>query len=394
MESEMKMRSLVFYFLCAIAGLAWRAPIWWMGPLAGLVLPIGVPALRNGRSRFIAAALYFGAGSFGLVPGAGVFFGHGPTSYILGTGLWIGSAALLAAPWLIADSKKPWTIITALALDIIPPIGLFGWLSPISAAGVLFPGSGLFGIIILMVSIIAFHILYKSHSIEGLIKVGAPAALIIILGGGLITHQLDKNKTGVPDFLFSAVNTNLGLVPENPIAVINRNKQAIRVAQRDHAFIVVLPETVADWLPGTAEQYQDAVPRGQRWLIGATTHSADGLLSDSVIEIGRGGLDKIIGQAAFPVPVSMWHPWEKGGYAATWREPIVKIDGFKTAIVICYDQIISWPWLEAEAGRPDAIIAPRNDWWAIGTGIPKIQLNTDKAMSRLTGARLIVSTNW
>lgn len=109
----MKMQKSVLFALCVIAGLAWRAPVWWLGPVSALVLPVGVPLMRDRRSRFIASALYFGAGSFGLVPGAGVFFGHGPTSYILGAVLWIGSAALLAAPWILSDAKKPWTILLA-----------------------------------------------------------------------------------------------------------------------------------------------------------------------------------------------------------------------------------------------------------------------------------------
>ena len=82
------------------------------------------------------------------------------------------------------------------------------------------------------------------------------------------------------------------------------------------------------------------------------------------------------------------------GHGATWSEPVKTIDGVKVASVICYDQLLVWPWLEVMAGNTQLVITPRNDWWASGTGIPRIQRDTSIAFSRLIGAREITATNW
>ncbi|WP_158005001.1 nitrilase-related carbon-nitrogen hydrolase [Acidiphilium sp. PM] len=328
--------------------------------------------------------LYFLSASAGLVPGAGVFFGHGATSYILGLALWLGSSLILAAPWMWADTEKPWTIIVALVIDAVPPIGLFGWVSPITAAGILFPGSGVIGIVLLFAWIVSFH-WYLNDA-------GSRTYQAILIASLVLNSSTGFNKNIAP-LHFSAVNTNLGPQPENPVSVISRNSKVIAAARADKSKIVVLPETVATWLPGTAAQYAASVPPGRTWLVGATTQK-NGSLWDSVVGVRRGKPSNTLFRAAFPVPVSMWHPWKTGGYGATWDEPVKTIDGVKVASVICYDQLLVWPWLEVMVGNPQLIITPRNDWWARGTGIPRIQRDTSIAFSRLIGAREITATNW
>ena len=366
------------------AGLAWLTPWWLVGPIFSLILPIFGPLTKSKRDRFVLVTLYFLSASVGLVPGAGVFFGHGATSYILGLAFWLGSSLILAAPWMWADTEKPWTIIVALVIDAVPPIGLFGWVSPIAAAGILFPGSGVIGIMLFFAGIVSLH-LYLNDAGSRTYKAILIASLVLN-----ISTSLNKN---IAPLHFSSVDTHLGPQPENPVEVISRNGRVIAAARADKDKIVVLPETVATWLPGTAAQYAASVPPGLTWLVGATTRK-NGLLWDSVVEVRHGKPSRTIFSAAFPVPVSMWHPWKSGGYGAAWSEPVKTIDGVKVASVICYDQLLVWPWLEVMAGNPQLVITPRNDWWARGTGIPRIQMDTSMSFSRLIGAREITSTNW
>ncbi len=224
---------------------------------------------------------------------------------------------LLALPWIWAD--RWWRVILAVLLDALPPLGLFGWLSPLTAAGILYPGLGMMGLIVTLAVIGGIGTTH--YKMLGAMMLAAILANLLIL----FSHQ----PSIPPGWI--GVETHAGPVPENPLAQIQRNAQVIASAAResrgyDH---VILPETVAgDWLPGTAMQYQNAIPRGQHWLVGAVLW-ADNTKWDVLLPVdahGRTGKERAI-KAAFPVPVSMWHPWAAGGYAAAWWEPVREIWG-------------------------------------------------------------------
>ncbi len=362
------------------AGLAWMAPIWWLGPLASLAVPLVVPTVKRKSHKFFLSLSYFAAGSIGLVPGSGVFFGAGPASYALGAAFWMSSAALLALPWAWSRAQKPWTVLAALAIDALPPIGLFGWLSPLAAAGVLWPGLGVFGVAALLLMIWAWH-----ERRYGWAR--------YVLGGLAVLAVTALGSSAPPSTNIAAINTHFGKLPASPMAQIDRNAQIIAMAAKSPARVVVLPETLVNWLPGTAAQFQAAIPSGKTWLVGATTIRRGGEMADSIVEVRHNRPPRTVFNAALPVPVSMWHPWKNGGYKAVWREPARQIDGNRTTAVICYDQLLVWPWLEVSVNRPAVILATQNEWWARGTGIPVIQQNTARSWARLIDARVILATN-
>jgi len=39
-----------------------------------------------------------------------------------------------------------------------------------------------------------------------------------------------------------------------------------------------------------------------------------------------------------------------------------RIANLEVMVVICYDQLLVWPWLEALWQKPEVIIAPGNGW--------------------------------
>ncbi len=373
--SKMKINSIKFMIPFIAAGLSWRlgGDLWWLGPLSSLILPFGIPTINSRVERFMAAFIYFAAGSCGLVPGSGVFFGAGFESYIFGSILWLASSAALASPWAFASTG--YMAVVALIIDAIPPLGLFGWLSPLAAAGVLFPGAGLFGIIFLLVGV---------SQMRGSLRIG----IIMIVAFTFLDHRTIHNSDQ-----FAGVNTHFGKMPENAIGQIQRNYEFIRTISNTDKKFVVMPETMANYLPGTINQFQNSLPPGKSILIGVTTIGPRGKMMDSISEISHDD-SRIVFNAAFPVPVSMWHPWSsKPGYAASWSEPVRIIGGERVGAVICYDQLLVWPWLQAALNRPDVILAVSNDWWARGTGIPTIQRDTTRAWSRLIGAKLASAEN-
>jgi hypothetical protein len=68
----------------------------------------------------------------------------------VGIGLLLIASAILTLPWATLWHRDPsqrfWRIPAALLLSAIPPIGVINWASPLTAAGLLFPATGLAGL--------------------------------------------------------------------------------------------------------------------------------------------------------------------------------------------------------------------------------------------------------
>ena len=126
------------------------------GHPAGIVLSIAAPALalRQPTRRFgyFSALSYYGAASWPIVPAARNFFGPRPAAFDA-LGLWIVAAALLALPWFLVWSPNRrqflWRGPVGVILTVIPPLGVIGWASPLTAAGFVFPGTSWIGVIAL-----------------------------------------------------------------------------------------------------------------------------------------------------------------------------------------------------------------------------------------------------
>jgi hypothetical protein len=111
-------------------------------------IPVICSAQASRRGAFLTAFAYFAA-SWPLVTGARYFFGtNGSASLTLL--LWLAAAGLLSAPWgLLWTTNRNqflWRIPLALTASAVPPLAVIGWASPLTAAGVLFPGTSWFGL--------------------------------------------------------------------------------------------------------------------------------------------------------------------------------------------------------------------------------------------------------
>ena len=155
------------------------------------------------------------------------------------------------------------------------------------------------------------------------------------------------------------------------------------------------------WI-GNEWAIQRGIPEGQTWLFGMSVPVEKGLMTDSIIALRHTGKPATLFTSAFPVPVSMWHPWSQGtgfvradnvGYRAAWWTPIRTIDGVRAWANICYDQLLPFVWLEGALQNPQVILLTNNEWWAKGTGIPQIQANSSWAWARLIGAPTIEAEN-
>lgn len=68
--------------------------------------------------------------------------------------------------------------------------------------------------------------------------------------------------------------------------------------------------------------------------------------------------------------------------------------GERAAVLICYEQLLSWPILTSMLAHPTVIVAVANDYWAGGTTIPEVQLAAVRAWARLISIPYVSATNF
>ena len=391
------------WLYCAMAGLAWgHLPgIWATAP--ALLLPILIPQLPRASRRFIAALAYFLAGSFSIVHGSAEFFGAEAgggggladgmaLAAGMGWSFWIVSSILLALPWLIARSSL--LGVLAVLIDALPPLGLIGWLSPLAGVGVLFPGMGVYGVALLLV----VWGLWPMRRWDKWIAVGSLAVALVANAIAVFSPLQGATPTSAIDG-WVGLQTHTGELV-TPLQGVESAMDAGHLAlAHPKAAVVVFPETiVGHWLPGTQaalyNEYRQRQNKTQIWLVGAVTFGKTHRW-DSVVEYAHGvsKSGRIVARTVLPVPVSMWAPWAKDRYGATWFEPVTKIAGRRVFMSICYDQALPWVWLEATWQHPDVIVAVSNVWWASRTDIPSIEDENTAAWARLMGDGVVMARN-
>jgi apolipoprotein N-acyltransferase len=95
-----------------------------------------------------------------------------------------------------------------------------------------------------------------------------------------------------------------------------------------------------------------------------------------------------------PVPIGMWQPFAGTGVPLRLNEPgIVRIDGQRVAVLICYEQILTYPVLASMLRRPTVLVGISNAFWFTGTPIPRYQANAVRAWARLLGIPYLLAVN-
>jgi apolipoprotein N-acyltransferase len=91
----------------------------------------------------------------------------------------------------------------------------------------------------------------------------------------------------------------------------------------------------------------------------------------------------------------MWKPF--GGpnnTALRFSGPATfSIGNQRAAVLICYEQLLTWPILQSAVERPTIILGIANDYWCRGTRVPQAQLSCTRAWARLFSLPAITATN-
>jgi hypothetical protein len=371
----------------AVGGVAWS------GQALALPLACAFSLLWSVASSRTAAAMvsaaYFLAASRGLPQGVVNFYS---ADLAVGIALWLGAAATFVLVHAVAWQRQPgWRRVlrlgAAAVLMSLPPFGIVGWAQPITAAGVLFPGWGWFG----LAGTAAIFLTMTTRQWP----------IAAILTAGLWIWSAWHWTLPAPPEVWIGLDTRMGsALGRAPDLLQSRELlRRVRESGADGARVVVLPESAAGlWTP-TMDNFWIEGLRGTAVSViaGAAIVDREGY-ANVMMDIDRSRARLLYGER-MPVPVSMWQPWLAwtgqggGATAAFFGDAVVEFAGRRVAPLICYEQLLVWPVLQSMLYSPDVVVAIGNDWWTAGTSILAMQQTSAQAWARLFGLPLVLSFN-
>ena len=379
----------------ALCGFAWgHVGLSWLVCLAGAMPLLWSLAGSRWWAGVIALAYYLTA-SRGLPFGAGIFFAEAAPAWF-SWALWFAAGLVNALPWLLLWSETPrrkaWALPAALALTALPPVGFIGWVNPLTAAGVIFPGLGFLGLACLVVGLVsavlrrwpAVAIMASVAMVSNIVALHAKPEPWVSAWSGQDTAFARLQTAAAPNFLAEG----------------QRMAQVLMIAgQLEPGRVLVMPETVlprvrqvndfnASMLADLSAQLK---VKGSVVLVGAEVVGPAHQLQNALVALGDESAPLV---QRVPVPIGMWRPWSAESIAA---DPLASgvglVAGRKVAYAICYEQLLVFPLLVSMMNDPDLIVGAANDWWARETSIPVIQGQALDAWGRLFGMPVVRATN-
>jgi len=305
--------------------------------------------------------------------------------------LWLTASLLVAIPWGLfffeAWPARFCSVPVALAATTLPPLGLIGWASPITSAGMLFPGTGWLGI----TAVLFLPAVVLRRPRVGLVVTAACIAVANILSPG--QPPLPKG--------WEAANTTFGpsnLELSDPIREFRHAEWIQEQALNSNAHVIVFPEAaVSRWNDATEAFWQSALAalaiEGKTIVLGTTVPVAGSPQRlNTVVIRGANGPAAIVQR--IPVPISMWQPLGESGYPLRLGDAgTVPIAGQRAGALICYELLLTWPVLSLSLEHPTVLVGVANDYWASRTPIPAVQRAALFAWARLFRLPCLIAVN-
>ena len=417
------------------------------GHSAGIIAAAGMPlaCLAPGKRRaaFHSAFAYYFAGLWPILPGLNRYFRQSETLFIPLV-VWIVGAILLSVPWTLAWTSHVslhslWRVPLAHLVTIVPPLGIIGVASPLTAAGYLFPGSSWLGLgAIALLPAVFLSTPPVDIRRRWVIRCSAIGFCLAVAIGGRVFHRGDVE----PPRGWVAVNTHFGDVSE-PFRDFMAARSIQQQAAASSARVLVFPEFVVPrWSASTEAFWRESLDtcriRGQVLAIGAGlparaalpgndperlsnlrsydfAAAIDALRADTPSRFHSRAIPQyrvvqrpvtidntlvVIGAESatyyqrIPVPIGMWRPLTGTGVPLRLAASgILSLDHQRAAVLICYEQMLTFPILASMLQHPTVIVGISNTFWVDGTTIPRYQATAVRGWARLFGLPYLLAVN-
>jgi len=366
----------------------------WRETPAFIALTAMIPVLifweQSRVDAFLVGFAYYAAANWPLIPGVLSYFG--PAATIFQASLfWAIPSLALPLPWVAcwsADASRGlWRLPLAYLLSVAPPIGIIGWASPLTAAGILFPGWAWIGL--------ALFIAVSALALQRPVEAALTAALLTLAAN--IGYPGDPSPPPSWDGVFTAFDRVSD--PRNPMPEFQVAERIQQRALASHREVIVFPEsTVPKWTEATellwGRTLDELRARRKTLVIGVGLPiTGTPRCRNAVLVVRNRGASLILQR--IPVPVIMWNPLKpKQGVPLRLFGPgILEIEEQRVAFLVCYEQLLTWPILESALEHPTLIVGLANDNWARGTPIAAAQQAAVAAWARLLHLPKIMAVN-
>jgi apolipoprotein N-acyltransferase len=95
-----------------------------------------------------------------------------------------------------------------------------------------------------------------------------------------------------------------------------------------------------------------------------------------------------------PVPLGMWRPFSRISVPLRLNGPgVVALDHQRAGVLICYEQLITFPILASMRQHPTVIVGISNSFWVEHTSIPLYQVNAMRSWAKLFRLPYLLAIN-
>ncbi len=395
---QMALRGFLLSVSALAIGIISYGPFWWTIGLS-ILFPVILFKAESRLQTFFIAVLYLSGASRSLAIGAAKFYGDdlffGTAIWALGNGL---TSLVYTALWHKTPRIRIFTIPAAVILTAFPPLGVLGWANPLTAAGVIFPGTGLAGLLYLGGLYAALATGYKNFS----------KIFLCLSLWSMATARVPEEKGVLP------ISTTFHKTDDKGAGDYQRQTALIEKAKKAKGQTLIFAE-------GMVSGGWTEVPESL-WRRSGVTKTRSIVIGANILKPGRmtihprqhpdllprfewsqdlhnGLVIHSKGEKSYylqrqPIPFSMWKPFSGGGYKADWfANPVVTIADKPTAALICYEGFLVWPILHSYLSRAERIVAVGNFWWTNGKELPTIHASIIRSWSRLFSIPYTVAVN-
>jgi hypothetical protein len=400
-----------------------------LGMIAAAAMPLACLTPGTRKAALKSAFGYYAAALWSMIPVLEAYWKSQPLIPLL---LWIFTALLLSLPWTVAWTSQRfhylWRAPLALVATVVPPLGIVGLASPLMGAGYLFPGTGSTGLA--AVGLLP-GILLSAHALS----LRARAVVIGLAASACIACHVSYSGDAEPPSGWMAINTHFGNV-SGPLRDFAAAEFIQRKADESSAHVLIFPEAVVPrWSEATEVFWHQSLDRcrtrGQILAIGAglpdkPVRNDRERLNDlrsydfgEAIEVLKSGSTRTIHgptrpplpervdntvilvgaeSATFnqrvPAPVGMWRPFDRTSAPLRLTAPgVLVIDHQRAAVLICYEQMLTFPILTSMLQHPTVIVGISNTFWVDHTTVPRFQENTLRAWAKLFRLPYLLAVN-
>ncbi len=329
---------------------------------------------------FLFALFYYLLASRGLLIGTIHYY----KSIKIAFAVWFIAAAASSSVWALVWHKKLkiryYLLPIVLIIISIPPIGFINWVNPLISAGAIFPNFKWGGFISLLIIVIFINYIFKYNR---LISFGV-ITICLILPFYMPKPKINNSFASVQSHFKYAIGHS------DFQSKFYRLEKFVSMANDSNRSLVVLPENALGFFSELDMMVLDGFDHNKTVFAGANIDLPHSKLYANVFMEFRNGHFEVVYWQRVPVPVSMWG---NGAKAYLFKNPVIKINGINTGVFICYEQLIALTYIETFYHNPKQLIGVSNLWWAKGTSVKNIQLETIQQWANLFGVSYAFSVN-